>query len=393
MKKIYPIIVFFLLLGYATFSQTISSNAPLCGNANLTLELSATGGTTYTWTGPNGFTSTLQKPSIKNVNWKNRGIYTVIIDGKTTLTTDVNIKDPLAFTVPKEISVCEGGTLIIEPKRSKLTDSTENDAQYGFDTPSGKRVFDYYFKIQNFAPKDSGIYKVNGYTYLGCSTTQEVRVTLNTSLNCKSILIEDLSKVKMCYGQEVIIPFTKKGNFKVGTKFRVYLHSSNDTSPTSKTPTLITEQSPIVIKNVNDFYNQTFRVLIVADDDEKTVGLSNDHFFYTSYEYKSNSININKTCDSSFLNINFTNYIDSLQWYLDSKVIKGANQQRFIAKTSGYYTVRFKGTILYSSEIDRGCIYESSPVKIEVGKINKPRVGLDDNIGLCIGKPIILYLM
>jgi hypothetical protein len=59
MKKIYPIILF-LLFHYTTFSQTISSNAPLCGNQNLTLELSATGGTAYAWKGPNGFTSTQQ---------------------------------------------------------------------------------------------------------------------------------------------------------------------------------------------------------------------------------------------------------------------------------------------------------------------------------------------
>jgi hypothetical protein len=59
MKKIYQITLF-LLFHYTAFAQTISSNASLCGNQNLTLELTATGGSTYAWTGPNGFVSTLQ---------------------------------------------------------------------------------------------------------------------------------------------------------------------------------------------------------------------------------------------------------------------------------------------------------------------------------------------
>lgn len=90
MKKIYQITLF-LLFHYTAFTQTISSNAPLCGNQNLTLELTTTGGsTTYAWKGPNVFVSTLQKPTLKNVNWKNRDVYTVTIDNKTTLTTNVN---------------------------------------------------------------------------------------------------------------------------------------------------------------------------------------------------------------------------------------------------------------------------------------------------------------
>ena len=75
MKLLYSIIAFCSLISYTPFSQTISSNAPLCGNANLTLELTATGGTTCSWKGPNSFTSTQQKPNIKSVSQRNRGVY------------------------------------------------------------------------------------------------------------------------------------------------------------------------------------------------------------------------------------------------------------------------------------------------------------------------------
>ena len=199
MKLLYAFIAFCLLISYTPFSQSISSNAPLCGNANLTLELTATGGTTYAWKGPNSFTSTQQKPSIKNVNYRNRGVYTVTIDNKTVLTTDVNIKDPVAFTVQKEISVCEGGTLIIEPKRSKLTDSTEIPDYYGFSNNSfvNSNSQNQHWIVKNVTSKDVGNYTVLGESSSnGCPISKFLNVKLNIGSDCKSISIEDITKVK-----------------------------------------------------------------------------------------------------------------------------------------------------------------------------------------------------
>ncbi len=61
-------------------STTIAtSNSPVCiGN---TLELKASGGTNYSWTGPNGFTSTDQNPTITNATAINSGDYTCTILG------------------------------------------------------------------------------------------------------------------------------------------------------------------------------------------------------------------------------------------------------------------------------------------------------------------------
>ncbi len=55
------------------------SNSPLCVGA--TLELSAVGTGTYSWTGPDGFSSTLQNPTIPNITIDNAGDYTVEIEG------------------------------------------------------------------------------------------------------------------------------------------------------------------------------------------------------------------------------------------------------------------------------------------------------------------------
>ncbi|MCQ9638988.1 T9SS type B sorting domain-containing protein [Chryseobacterium sp. WG14] len=62
-----------------TSAAVITSNSPVCINS--TLQLNATGGTTYSWTGPNGFSSTLQNPSISNATAANSGTYICQISG------------------------------------------------------------------------------------------------------------------------------------------------------------------------------------------------------------------------------------------------------------------------------------------------------------------------
>jgi hypothetical protein len=321
MKKIYPIILF-LLFHYTTFSQTISSNAPLCGNQNLTLELSATGGTAYAWKGPNGFTSSQQKPRIQNVNWKNRGVYTVTIDNKTTLTTDVNIKDPVAFTVPKEISVCEGGTLLIEPKSGKLTDSTERLQYASIFNPSGKFVNDGV--IEKFSATDIGLFTIKGEGIVspnyGCPTTKTVNVKLNS--NCKVIEMEDISNKRFCYGQNISIPFTLKGDFKRGTKFKVYAIDVNDYFPSNKLPNAVVEQSPAIFKLSDDFAS-FMRIVIIADDSEQTFTISRPVDYSFPRSIKNNYVDIsNQFCDSVSLGIGSKFQINSFQWFLDGKEVK-----------------------------------------------------------------------
>ena len=79
-----------------------------------TLFLFATGGGTYQWTGPAGFSSTLQNPLRANLNSSHSGIYTVVITnlfGGCTASYSVNVQvHPLpsvnAWTTTPE--VCEG---------------------------------------------------------------------------------------------------------------------------------------------------------------------------------------------------------------------------------------------------------------------------------------------
>jgi gliding motility-associated-like protein len=79
-----------------------------------TVNLFASGGTKYEWTGPNGFTSNLQDPKIPNVQFFNAGMY--IVKGTTFNgcgvgydTTNLDIYPAARLNViPGPLNVCEG---------------------------------------------------------------------------------------------------------------------------------------------------------------------------------------------------------------------------------------------------------------------------------------------
>jgi gliding motility-associated-like protein len=81
-----------------TSGISVTSNSPVCINS--TLQLNASGGTSYNWTGPNGFTSTLQNPTIPNATASHSGVYSCQVSGSGScdgiFTTNVVVGDNIA---------------------------------------------------------------------------------------------------------------------------------------------------------------------------------------------------------------------------------------------------------------------------------------------------------
>jgi len=74
--------------------SAVATPNPVCAGNTLSLSGSATGATSWSWTGPNGFSSTLQNPSISNVTTANAGTYTLIASnacGSASVTTNVTV--------------------------------------------------------------------------------------------------------------------------------------------------------------------------------------------------------------------------------------------------------------------------------------------------------------
>ncbi|WP_231465562.1 gliding motility-associated C-terminal domain-containing protein [Pedobacter sp. Leaf132] len=76
-----------------------------------TVQLSATNGESFSWTGPNGFTSNEKSPVLSNVQANMAGIYTVTAtkDGCTaSSSTEVTLEPPVVPINDKSVSTCEG---------------------------------------------------------------------------------------------------------------------------------------------------------------------------------------------------------------------------------------------------------------------------------------------
>jgi large repetitive protein len=84
-----------------------NSNSPVCTGTDINLQTPTISGATYSWTGPNSFTSALQNPTINNATTANSGTYTLVItlNGcNSSATTGVAV-DPLPVVTAQPVPV------------------------------------------------------------------------------------------------------------------------------------------------------------------------------------------------------------------------------------------------------------------------------------------------
>ncbi|MDL2717772.1 MAG: hypothetical protein PT977_08460 [Acidobacteriota bacterium] len=151
------------------------NNGPLCPGATLALTAAPVAGATYAWTGPNGFTSALQNPTVPNVTAAGAGTYVVlatVLGCSTAASTTVTVNTPPAAPVAGNSGpLCIGGTLA-------LTAQTIPNAAYTWTGPNGFTSSLQNPSIANASPAAGGVYlvtaTVNGCTGPGGSTSAVV---------------------------------------------------------------------------------------------------------------------------------------------------------------------------------------------------------------------------
>jgi predicted heme/steroid binding protein len=157
-----------------------SSNSPLCSNTALNLISNGSSFSSYSWSGPNGFVSTLRNPSINSAQSLNGGVYTVSITdpgcGITTLTTTVTVGASLLnVAATSNAPLCVGGTL-------NLSSSTIVGADYFWEGPNGFNSILQNPVIAGVTAFESGSYSVTISTP-GCNPeSRNTLVTINPSL-------------------------------------------------------------------------------------------------------------------------------------------------------------------------------------------------------------------
>ena len=96
-----------------SLTATATNNGPLCSGSTLNLTgtvTGATGTTTYSWTGPAGFTSTLLSPSITGITTAQAGTYTFTATSNclTATATTVVVVNATPSPITGTLSVCAG---------------------------------------------------------------------------------------------------------------------------------------------------------------------------------------------------------------------------------------------------------------------------------------------
>src|SRR6185295_4719838 len=93
--------------GAASF-YAVTASLPVCASSSTA---------SFAWTGPNGFTSTLQNPVISNVTVAASGVYTVTVTnsfGCSATDTTTVIVTSLNVMITGNNSICNGATSILD---------------------------------------------------------------------------------------------------------------------------------------------------------------------------------------------------------------------------------------------------------------------------------------
>ena len=156
---------------------TAGSNSPLCSSG--TLSLTATPdfiGETFNWTGPNGFTSILQNPTIVSVPVMDTGTYRVVtsLNGCVDSGTIYVIVDstPVTPVAGSNTPVCSGNTLLLN-----ATDATSG-VSYNWVGPNSFTSTLQNPSITAASTAASGTYTVTVSLAI-CSATTTATVTVN----------------------------------------------------------------------------------------------------------------------------------------------------------------------------------------------------------------------
>ena len=169
---------------------TAGSNSPVTAGSAINLTSTSTGGTAYSWSGPNSFTSTTQNPSIAAATALMAGTYTVTVlssalSGTCTATATtavvVNVTPtctpPTAVTAGSNSPVTAGSAI-------NLTSSSTGGTSYSWTGPNSFTSTTQNPIIASSTSLMAGTYTITVLSSGTCTATATTAVVVNVTPTC-----------------------------------------------------------------------------------------------------------------------------------------------------------------------------------------------------------------
>ena len=166
---------------------TAGNNGPKCAGQTLQLTASTVAGATYVWTGPNGFSSALQNPSIASATTAASGTYTVTatVAGCTSVpaTTAATVNPLPSTTVTAPTTLCPGAT----GQAASVPDAGP-DATYSWSITNGTITAGSGARAITFSAGASGSVglSVTVTSGSGCASTGSASIPISASCSTAS---------------------------------------------------------------------------------------------------------------------------------------------------------------------------------------------------------------
>lgn len=154
-----------VVLNATPATPVITANTPVCEGNTLNMSIPAVSGATYSWTGPNSFSSTTQNQSLTSVTLAMAGTYSVVTTSAAGCVSNTGTKNVVVNTPLPMPTITQNGTV--------LTSSATTGNQWYL---NGVLIFGA--TGQNFTYTQNGVYTVR-VTFGGCTSpfSEDFQVT------------------------------------------------------------------------------------------------------------------------------------------------------------------------------------------------------------------------
>jgi hypothetical protein len=160
-------------------SPVVTSNSPVCENAQLILNTAPVAGATYAWSGPNGTTYSTQDVIINGATTANAGVYTLNITlngcSASSLPTNVTVN-----AVPVQPSITKNGTVLTSSVATNVQWMNNNAFIVGATSGSYTVAQTGYYQVR--VSNASGCFSVSDSMYVFVTGINDINITLKASI-------------------------------------------------------------------------------------------------------------------------------------------------------------------------------------------------------------------